>query len=238
MTDHPVLQLRESLRADFTTDLPPNVHPITEWVADPQFFPGAAGLFTEDSWDDVVPGQSGRFDDLPPPPEHGVLVVGHYFASVATYERVLTGELGGLQRTWGALRRLLGATTPREVFLTNAYIGVVDADKDTARFPTTPAYDRRCANLLGAEIELLRPRAVICLGRPAARMLARVATGELASWQKSTLEALRDVDQALVRACHASGVTFDAAVVSHPSAVQSRVERAREAARVAATVAG
>jgi hypothetical protein len=233
MASHPVLQLRDVLRARFTTRLPPNVFPVDDWVADPQFFPGAAGLLTESTWEEVSPGHAGHFEELPPPPNRGVIVVGNYFASLHTYKRVRSGEVGGLKRTWGTLRRLLRATSPREVFLTNAYIGLVDAEKDTARFPTTPEFDRRCAGLLCAEIELLRPRAVVCLGVPAARMLGRVVPGRLHAWQRSSLTALRDGGGALVNGCRVGDVTFDAAVVSHPSAVQPNAVRDQDAERVA-----
>jgi hypothetical protein len=41
MSQHPISALRAIMKADFTEGLPPNVRPVPEWVADPQFFPGA-----------------------------------------------------------------------------------------------------------------------------------------------------------------------------------------------------
>ncbi|MCA1706863.1 MAG: hypothetical protein LC808_27815 [Actinobacteria bacterium] len=68
MTEHPV------------ADLPERVHPVRDWCADPQFFPGATGLLSNRSWADVIPGSAGVTGDLPPPPERGVIVLGNYQA--------------------------------------------------------------------------------------------------------------------------------------------------------------
>lgn len=221
MLDHPVEALRTVLKADFQDDLPRGVHPVTEWVADPQFFPGASGLLTEQRWADVAPGESGVFTALPHVSTGGVMVVGNYFASVATYEKVRTGELKGLKRTWGRLGRILETTHPREVFLTNSYIGVADVQKDNDRFPSTPQFDERCASFLRLEIELLAPRAVVCLGLAAARMLARAIPVQLGCWRKSTLMGLAERGQRVVPSCDASGVILSAVATYHPSYAMS-----------------
>ncbi len=80
------------MQAEFSEGLPPKVRAVPEWVADPQFFPGASGLLTQDDWRDVTPGQSGLYETLPPPPTNGVMVVGNYFTSCATYAQVRAGE--------------------------------------------------------------------------------------------------------------------------------------------------
>lgn len=178
---------------------------MPEWISDPQFFPGATGLFTEDSWQAVVPGRAGPFKQLPAPPKGGVVVLGNYFASVKTYERVRAAELGGLKATWGRLGQLLAATSPREVFLTNAYIGLVDADKDTGRFPSNQEFDARCAEFLRLEIELFSPRAVVCLGVGAARMLARVAPDRLGEWGRTSFRVLTERGERVVEGCQAGG---------------------------------
>ncbi len=240
MRDHPVEILRAALESDFRHGLPPGVYPITDWVADPQFFPGATGLLTEDDWADVAPGQAGLYAQLPDARTGGVIVVGNYFASVATYEKVRTGELKGLKRTWGRLGRMLSATRPREVFLTNSYMGVADVQKDNDTFPTNPEFDERCASFLRREIELLAPRAVVCLGLAATRMLARALPDQLPAWHKSTLTQLADRRHRVVPSCHVSGAVFTAAATYHPSYAMSdelRDAQARLVAQAAAVVA-
>jgi hypothetical protein len=65
---HPIIELRHFIERELTTDLPEGVHPVSEWCADPQFFPGATGLVIANSWDEVVPGSQGLSSS--PPPAH------------------------------------------------------------------------------------------------------------------------------------------------------------------------
>lgn len=234
---HPVIRLRSIARSDFSDELPPKVRAVPEWISDPQFFPGATGLITEDSWQAVVPGRAGPFKQLPAPPKGGVVVLGNYFSSVKTYERVRAAELGGLKTTWARLGQLLAATSPREVFLTNAYIGLVDADTDTGRFPSNQEFEARCADFLRLEIELFSPRAVVCLGVGAARMLARVAPDRLGEWGRTSFRVLTEREERVVEGCQAGGMTFTAAAVYHPSAVLTNEQREHEAGIVSAAVA-
>ena len=236
MRDHPVAELRGVLETEFQVGLPVGVYPVPEWVADPQFFPGASGLLTEEAWADVAPGQSGTFVDLPKARTGGVLVMGNYFAGLATYERVRSGELKGLKRTWGRLGRLLVATHPREVFLTNSYIGIADVTKDNDTFPTNPEFDQRCASFLRQEIELLAPRAVVCLGLAATRMLARAVPDQLKPWSDSTLGQLADRGQRIVHACTVTNDEFTAAATYHPSYAMSNMLLDEQAQLVAKAV--
>lgn len=123
---HPVPRLRAELAAHFARDLPPGVHPVERWCADPQFFPGASGLLSATTWTEVEPGSAGVSDALLPAPERGVLVLGNCQASRASYQRVLDGDIGGFPTTWRVLRQLLAPIQPAEVFLTNAFIGLPD----------------------------------------------------------------------------------------------------------------
>jgi len=226
---HPIEQLRAELAAKFADDLPAGVHPVEQWCADPQFFPGATGLLSSPSWLEVAPGSGGVAVDLPPPPRRGLLVLGNYQASRASYQRILDGGIGGFPTTWRVLRQLLASTRPTEVFLTNAFIGLPDLASDTAPFPTTPSFTRRCEHLLKMEIELFRPRLVVCLGVPAAKLLAAIApaAGAWRPWPGYTdldCRAGRRVDR-----CTVAHVDFTAVAVRHPSAVVSRLDRRQDA---------
>jgi len=171
-------------------------------------------------------------------PERGVLVLGNYQASRASYQRVLDREIGGFPTTWRVLRQLLAPIQPAEVFLTNAFIGLPDLASDTAPFPTTPSFIRRCEELLTLEIQLFRPRLVVCLGVPAAKLLA-VLTPKAADWRPwpGYVELDRRADRALTD-CAVTGVDFVALAVHHPSAVVSAIERKRDAELIALAARG
>jgi hypothetical protein len=102
MVQHPVAVLRSHLAADFIDDLPYGVRPVLEWCPDPQFFPGATGLITAESWPEVTPGSDGVLES-PWPIAHdgGVVVVGNYQATWASYQRLCSGSLGGFQQRGG-----------------------------------------------------------------------------------------------------------------------------------------
>ena len=231
--EHPVGVLRARLLREFTTDLPPGVLPVGGWCREPQFFPGASGLLTATSWNQVEPGSVGYIDELPPAPHRGVLVVGNYQATLKSYQRILDGDIGGFPTTWRALRQLLSDVSPSEVFLTNAYVGLPDLGKDTAPFPTTSAFRERCAALLVTEIELFDPRLVVCLGVPAAQMLVAVADG-FAPWTPwPGFKRLVAAGDQVRTSCSAGGRHFTAIAIQHPSAVVSAADRSREAALIA-----
>jgi hypothetical protein len=231
--DHPVAVLRGLLGRDFGEDLPDGVSPVSQWCADPQFFPGATGLLSETSWQDVYPGSAGAVETFSPPPEHGLVVVGNYQATVRSYQRILARDLGGFPTTWRALRQLLASVSPQEVFLTNAFVGLPDRAGDTEPFPTTPSFTGRCERLLRTQIELFSPRLVVCLGVPAAKMLAAI-TPALDSWRPwPGFAALDQRAVSSVDGCMVADVTFGAVAVRHPSAVLSRMQRQRDAELIA-----
>jgi hypothetical protein len=230
LPDHPVALLRARLVTEFVDDLPAGVHPIPRWCRDPQFFPGATGLLAAPSWAEVAPGTAMN-QELLPAPRRGVLVLGNYQATLSSYHR-LDGSIGGFATTWRVLRQLLASVPPPQVFLTNAYIGLPDLGKDTASFPTTPSFTGRCARLLTTEIELFEPRVVVCLGVPAAGMLAQI-TDALSMWQPwPGYRTLRRLERQSITGCRVGGVTFIAVAVRHPSAVLSKVDREHDVALV------
>ena len=185
MAGAPISELRDFIERELRTELPDGVFPVSSWCAEPQFFPGASGLMIEDDWEEVRPGSRGLGAAIPPAPIGGVLVLGNYQATLSSYERIVSGEIAVFPTTWRVLRQLLAQISPREVFLTNCYVGLPDLDRDTAPFPITPSFRSRCVDLFCLEIELLQPRCVVCLGVPAAKFLASIATG-LDPWQRWT----------------------------------------------------
>lgn len=231
---HPVEILRQILSEEFSSDLPAGIHAVTEWCADPQFFPGATGLLSASSWSDVKPGSSGILQEPPPAPIGGVIALGNYQATISSYRRILSGEIGGLPTTWRNLSKLLEAVPPHEVFLTNAYIGFPDSRSDIEKFPTNPEYTRRCRRLLATTISLLQPRCVVAMGAPAARMLAATVPA-LTAWRPwPGLAKLSAAGTRMVPLCAMDGRTFTAVAVAHPSSRISNVQRTVESVLVQA----
>lgn len=229
MNEHPVAILRAILADEFSDGLPVGVHPVRAWCADPQFFPGATGLLSDSSWTDVHPGTVGVMANFLPPPENGVIVLGNYQATLASYRRILDGDIGGFPTTWRVLRQLLESLSPREVFLTNSFIGLPDLAKDTAAFPTTASFTQRCERLLTKEITVFRPRLVLCLGVPAATMLAAI-TPALSVWRPwPGYSSLRKADALVIEDCTLAAVNFVALAVRHPSAAVSSEWRQHDA---------
>jgi len=62
------------------------------------------------------------------------------------------------------------------------FIGFPDLVSDTAPFPKTASFVHRCEQLLTREMELYFLRVVVCLGVPAAKLLAAI-TPRVASWR-------------------------------------------------------
>lgn len=222
---HPIHELRAFIADEFSEDLPLGVSPVSAWCAEPQFFPGASGLVSPASWDLVNPGELGVIKELPSPSLGGVLVIGNYQATLRSYRRILSGEIGGFPTTWRNLRLLLHAVDPREVFLTNVFIGLPDLKKDTEPFPLTPTFLNRCHRLLELEVELFKPRCIVCFGVPAAKFLARTFPG-LREWDPWPGYAALDAKGSrIARGVSCGSNLMTCVAVRHPSAVISRSER-------------
>ena len=191
-------------------------------------------MLAASSWDEVKPGSAGVLQEHLPAPVGGVIAVGNYQATISSYQRILSGEIGGLLTTWRNLSKLLEAVPPGEVFLTNAYIGFPDSRTDIEKFPTNPDYTRRCQRLLATTISLLQPRCVVAMGAPAARMLAATVP-TLTAWRPwPGLTKLSEAGTRIVPLCEMDGQTFTAVAVAHPSSRISNVQRTVESVLVQA----
>ena len=167
---------------------------------------------------------------LPDAGRRDVLVLGNYMATINSYQRLLDGEFGGFGVTWRNLRRLLGSVEPRRVYLTNAFIGLPELDRDTAPFPTTPSFLDRCHDLLELQLRLFRPRVVVCLGTAPTRFLAR-RNQELAHWKQASLSRLI-ADRADTALLNFDATRITAVAVRHPASVISNDERHRDATTI------
>jgi hypothetical protein len=145
------------------------------------FFPGADGLWKED-----------RDDKLRPFPECPIMFVGQDFDSELKRGNYCESIKNGYQEesaegkgseTWGnqLLRLKQAGISPSDCFHTNPFPGVRIARTNTGRskaLADTEFVDS-CVDFLNAQIEIVRPRAVILLGVvPACEVFNRWLPGQ------------------------------------------------------------
>jgi hypothetical protein len=118
-------------------------------------------------------------DPMPQFPVGGMLLVGHYTDSKKNHgERRGTGMPSpgeppeGVKRMWRRFYKMVdhAGIDPREVFFTNTYVGLCDDPKASGHeFPgrRNPSFAAWCSAFVDEQIQLMRPRVVIALGKPA-----------------------------------------------------------------------
>ncbi len=205
------------LRRDIDPFLPEHLAPVPHRIPEPQFFPGATGLLPYEEWAEVRPCSTGDRGLLPPVPESPVVVLGNFFATSDEFVDVDEGRLTHLGRTWDTMREMFqGIVPPSEVFLTDSYPTLPKAGGRTGGVRPGRRYGGACRRFLVEEVRMLRPRAVLCLGGHATRLLASVCP-ELAQWRDSSFKAIDEAEAPVVDVS-LSGVDFRATALTHPSA--------------------
>jgi uracil-DNA glycosylase len=195
--DHPVDRIVRAITQG-VTEWPAGTRSVPGRIPGTGFFPGASGLWREP-----------MLRELPPLPVGGIMIVGQDFHSHRQYQRSLergAEDLGG--STWSALRRLLLEINISEgaCFFTNAYLGLRTGDQSVGDYPgaRNTVFVATCRNLLARQLVAQRPRVVITLGLPAARMVGSLAPLELASWKGArSFTQIDDADMGVL-----TGVSF------------------------------
>lgn len=193
-------------------DYPPTVKRVFSDIPGPAFFPGGTGV--------VQSERSGRHI-----PRRGALILGHNFGNVACYE---TGKVRGdeywTNPTWKMLRKLLVACEMpvSECFFTNALMGVMVKDRmcGTVAGFRDKEFLEGCRQVLGATLQLQKPRLVLILGRPAINFLAETFS-EIHDWKRavnfSSLDEIGPVRAVSPESSFGIGVTpFVAVALTHP----------------------
>jgi hypothetical protein len=186
-------------------------------VAGRGFFPGACGLF-----------EAKRGQPWPRLPDRGVMVLGHNYDSVRNFERfVAAGEESLAVPTWRELVSLLPAVgiAPDECFFTNFFIGLIPAESGVGVFPGAgnSEFVGRCLAFLGRQLEIVRPRLVLVLGRHVPPKLAPLVP----AWRGLTSLGAIDARDAALQAIEFGGRWVVFAVLTHPSLRPANVPRRR-----------
>ena len=152
---------------------------IDELIAGTAVFPGGTGLWRGYGNGGALPWYF---------PERPLMFVAHNFGSIEAYRhaRSARGEVEHSKRFWpNLLAFLLAANTePSSCFFTNAFMGLKPGSA-TGPMPLCDGYKEQCLAFLLAQVQIVKPKAVVVLGRPATELWTRA--GKLYSPVRSIL---------------------------------------------------
>lgn len=225
----PLQHWREYLVSSIRPVIPRNSTAIVTWRDNYMFFPAGTGTTSADSWNEATPGSRSVEVSRAALRERDVLVVGNFPGSQEQYPKMLQQPESAYQTTWRNLRTLLADIAPKRVYLTNAHLAMFESSPSFS--PGDSEFLAACEELLQRQIEMVRPRVVVCLGAPAAFRLTRLVDG-LESWASWPGFASLISEGQTVQRIHLSGMQIDAIAVHHPSAIVSRVEREAQGALI------
>ena len=242
---HPVEGFRQAL--DLLDRYPRGVVKVPQPVDGTAFFAAGPGLYC-----DQPPSIAG----LPPFPVGKTVFVGNNLDAEVPYrERLASGVAHGDRsqpmRIWQGLYQLLDAAglDPRDCFFTSAYVGLIEGDKPTGRFPgaSDSDFSAWCEDFLRLQIATMKPAVLATIGADARRFVAQL-TPDLREWKRGSSQAVHDAEidghsLAAVALAHpsmypasahnrrfngAQGVAAEAALLHAAGATGARVDDARD----------
>jgi uracil-DNA glycosylase family 4 len=114
-----------------------------------------------------------------------------------------------------------------DCFFTNALFGVRTGSTNTGSSPgwKDPGFVQRCTDALQLQIQVVRPHAVICLGREAPRLLAQIFP-QCRSWiVVGSFKAIDNSGHALVALTPPVATVRKVAILVHPCYRHANVKR-------------
>ena len=188
-------------------------------------FPAGRGLYAPCGWDHAVP---------PPFPFGGLMLVGnHLDAEDAYVEKLAVGAANGdpcpgapRMRFWTMLYALLDeAEIPREeIFVTNVHPALLRGRSATGTVRASEPWLAACEQFLRLQVEVMKPRVIAGMGRPAQEFLERLTD---ARWTQVPEAVAVSID----------GHEVSIAAIRHPSASQSHAGREQTASVLHAAMA-
>jgi hypothetical protein len=138
---------------------------LTKRIEGTAFFPGGIGL-----WQTLKPRGTAPllFPGAP------IMVLGHNFDKVSGFEASRRNGIEPMERgTWLILRRYLQAARVDETdcFFTNVFVGL-QPFKAIGEMKAGDLYEEQCRKFLANQIEIVKPRLVATLGKPATTQYA------------------------------------------------------------------
>ncbi|NFH70896.1 hypothetical protein FDC35_11195 [Clostridium botulinum] len=157
---------------DMVNPYPIMVKPVDKMLNLTAFFPGGKGLWLEEH-SEVFPT---------------ILVLGQDFSTVDMYKKMLKNEKTDLDTpTWKELIKLFNEAMIdfKDCFFSNVFMGLRDTEHMTGKFPGFKDKDfvKRNLDFLLYQIDIIKPKVIITLGRPSSEMLAKLSESALQCWK-------------------------------------------------------
>lgn len=190
------------------------------------FFPGGSGLWTEKRTAALWTCPSGL-----------CIVLGQDFGLLSDFNLSFdAGEEARTVATWGNLCKMIDAAgiDPKGCFFTNAIMGLREAGRNTGPSPALkhPAFRSACTSFLEAQIEQVRPRAIVTLGWEPLGLLADLSQEARVASKCGSFAELDRRDLSLQRASMGKkGLTFMLGALMHPTAYAHQVKSRRFAGK-------
>lgn len=152
---------------------PPGVVPVDKMIDITAFFPGGKGLWSEEH-SDIMPN---------------ILVLGQDFSTLDDYKKILRNQSADLGcPTWRNLIKLFDEVSIdlKQCFFSNVFMGLRKEGSLTGKFPGArdKEFVRRNLEFLLFQIDSIRPKIIITLGRPASEMVAKISDTLNHEWDK------------------------------------------------------
>lgn len=191
---------------------PDNIAPVIEKVKRTAFFPGGLGVWN-----------NSQHNKIP-----NILVLGQDFSTLKEYEKIIRENSDDFSSpTWKNLINLFNQVeiNLEDCFFSNVFMGLRKTESMTGKFPGYKDKDFVARNLkfLAFQIETIKPKVIIILGKYAADMLFNLAPINLKSWAK--YGALRLPNVGIIEDVKFGSLECDCVALEHPSMRNSNVKR-------------
>jgi len=190
---------------------PDTVASVVKLVGGTAFFPGGTGLLNDVSSSNIPT----------------ILVLGQDFSTEIEYNRILKSGGNMSSPTWVNIVNLFDQACIDlcDCFFTNSFMGLRKTDSMTGRFPgyRDKQFVDRSLEFLEFQIQLVRPRIIITLGKYAADMLYHISVNDLHAWK--SYQALRLPDIGYVQRAKFGNIACKCIALEHPSMRRTNVKR-------------
>lgn len=201
-------------KMDMVEPYPDKVKPVTEMMELTAFFPGGTGLWLEES-SEIIPD---------------ILVLGHDFSTVLEYEKMvdrMQNDING--PTWREIRKLfkISEIDLNRCFFSNVYMGLRDVKSMTGTFPGSKdkEYVARNQLYLKLQIDTLKPKVIITLGKPASINLSMLSKELREIWSDG--QALSIPNNGFKSEVMIHNHPYVCVALEHPSMRNQNVKRRR-----------
>jgi len=157
-----------------------------------------------------------------------ILILGQDFSTVKAFEAMVAGNKADLDSpTWKNLIKLFDESDVdlKKCFFSNVFMGLRDTEKMTGKFPGARDKDfvNRNLTFLLFQIETIKPKLVITIGRPVSEMVAKLSRPDLECWDKG--KALSSPDNGYKTNISFNGHICKCVALEHTSMRNSNVKR-------------